>query len=66
MKSILLFIERINDTNSDPIISVTKTFFSIFGCIFEMYLKFWTFWKKKMTLIGFCISAITDFENVVR
>ena len=47
MKSILLFIETINDTNSDPIISATKTFFSIFCCLFEMYLKFWTFWIKR-------------------
>ena len=35
MKSILLLIETIYDTNSDEIISGTKNFFSIFYCIFK-------------------------------
>ena len=32
--------------NSDPFIGKTKNFFSIFVCIFQIYIKFWTFSKK--------------------
>ena len=32
--------------NSDEIISETERFFWIFSCIFEIYIKFWTFLKK--------------------
>ena len=33
-------------TTSNGVILETKTFFSIFNCVSEMYIKFRTFWKK--------------------
>ena len=43
-----------------------KNFFWIFSSIFEMYNKFEIFWKKKDAPHRFCISEITDAENVER
>ena len=37
---------QFNAKNSDEIISETERFFWIFSCIFEIYIKFWTFLKK--------------------
>ena len=40
MASILFLIETCNDTNADATILETKTFFSIFCCIFEIWINF--------------------------
>ena len=42
----LLNRDNLANTNSDAIISKTKTFLAIFSCIFEMCIKFNTFSKK--------------------
>ena len=44
----------------------TKSFLSIFVCIFEIYIKFWTFKKKKMTLIADVFPQLQMPKNVVR
>ena len=46
-------------------ISKTKTFFPIFCCIFEISFKFWTFWKKKMTLIPEIFPKLRTPKNRV-
>ena len=42
-----------------------KNFLKLFLCIFEIYLKFWTFWKLGDPR-SFCISKTADSENLVR
>ena len=39
-----------------------KHFFSIFFCIFQIYIKFWTF-SKKDGAHSLCISEFTDPEK---
>ena len=55
-----------NDTNSDAIISERKKFLSHFCCFFlKSSWNFKRFEQKDDTLM-FCVSEITDSENVVR
>ena len=44
----------------------TKDFFSIFFCIFEIWIKFWTYSKKKMALIANLIPKLRTSQNVIR
>ena len=57
---------RGNWTNLDAIISKTKDFFSIFFCIFEIQVKFWTFKRKNMNLIAEVFPKLRTPKNVVR
>ena len=50
---------------SDTIISETKVFLSIFLLIFEIYIKFWTFWKKEMTLIADVFPKLHSPKKVI-
>ena len=43
---ILVVIGIVTATNSNAFIWKTETLFSVCYCIFGMYIKFWTFWKK--------------------
>ena len=47
-----------NDTSSDAIIHETKKIFKTFCCNFEICIKFWTFWKKTITLIDFVCQEL--------
>ena len=40
----------------------TKTFFLIFYCFVEIYVKFWVFWKKDQSHI-LSITEIIDSET---
>ena len=42
-----------------------KNFFWIFSCIFEVSVKFWRFWKKKMTLITEVFPKLRTPRNMV-
>ena len=53
---------QFNGTYSDSIISEPKDFFSIFFCIFEIYIKFRKF-SKKDDPPSRCISHITVSEK---
>ena len=44
----------------------TKNFISIFCCIFEIWFKFSTFWKKRMTLIPEVFPKLRTPKNIVR
>ena len=52
-------------TNSDASIWKTKNFCSIFCCIFEISFKFWTFSKKRMTLIAEVFPKLRTSKNMV-
>ena len=65
MKSILLLIETIYDTNSDAIISWRKNFSEFFTVFSNSRLNLNNF-DKTDNLYRFWISEITDSENVVR
>ena len=52
-------------TNSKKIIYKTKTFFSIFGAISEIYINFWTF-KKNMTLRSYIFQILKTAKDMVR
>ena len=41
----------------------TKNFLSCFYCIFGIYIKLWTFWKKKNEPHSLSISEIIDSEK---
>ena len=43
-----------------------KTFCWIFCCIFEIYIKFWTGSKKKMTVIAYVFPILQNPESMVR
>ena len=45
------------------ILSEKKNFFSIFCCISKIYIKFWKYWKKKMTLIPFVIPKLRTLKT---
>ena len=62
MTSILFLVETIQCKNSVPFISKTKKFYSIVLCIFQIYVKFWTF-SKKDDPHNLRISEITDSER---
>ena len=59
----LLNKDKFNATNSDQIIAKTKSFFTIFYCIFEMCIKFLNIFKKKMTLIADLFPKLRTPEN---
>ena len=48
------------------VIPETKNFFSIFFLNFEIYTKFSTFLKKKMTLLANVFWKLRTSKNVVR
>ena len=57
---------KLNDTKSGGIISKTKSFFfELFAAFLKSILNFEHF-EKKYDPHSFCISEITDSENVVR
>ena len=49
-------------TSSDAIIFKTKDFFWIFYCLFEIYMKWRTFWKKGESS-SLSISEIIDSKR---
>ena len=60
------FEERQFDaTNLDPSISKTKNFFWIFFCIFEISFNFWTFSKKRITLIAELFPKLGTPKNMI-
>ena len=69
MTSIFLLTEtnrQINSTNSDTFTLKKIYFFGIFLCICDIYIKFWTFSKKRMNLTGDVFSKLQTPKNVIR
>ena len=66
MTSILFLTENIWRNQSEEIILKTKSFFSTISCIFEIYMKSWTFSKKKMSFIADLFVKLCTPKNVDR
>ena len=62
MTSILFLVETIQCKKLRCIYLKNKKIFSISLCIFQIYIKFWTF-SKKDDPHSLCICEITDRER---
>ena len=62
MTSIFFLAETIQCKQLDEFIRKTKNFFLIFLCIFQIYIKFWTFWETDH-LHSLYFSEVTDHEK---
>ena len=54
----VLNTENFTIKNWDAIISEAENVFSIFFCLFEIVVKFWTFWKKLITVGDFVFRKL--------
>ena len=65
MTSIFFLAETIQCKQLDEFIRKTKNFFSTFLCIFQIYIKFWTF-STIDDFLSLYFSEVTGPKNVVR
>ena len=64
MASILFFIGRIYPNQFKRNYLRNKNFFSIFSSIFEMFIKFWKFFKK-MSLISYVLPKLETAKDLL-
>ena len=63
MASILTIIREFYRKQFKSFILRTKNFTSMFYCIFRIYMKFWTLWKKNLKLIVYVFSKLFPSIN---